>query len=347
MSANIPCRVCTTPAAPIFRAKVIGKYDVQYYECPNCSFVQVEEPHWLEEVYSSPINLTDTGILLRNLQFQRVVSTLLYFLFSDKPKFLDYAGGYGIFTRLMRDQGFDYYWDDMFTKNLVARGFEYKPELGTMTALTAFETFEHFVTPVPEVEKLLKYSDTIVFSTQLAPRPTPQPQDWWYYGLEHGQHTALYRLESLQNLGNQFDLQLYSNNSDLHLFTKADLVPYVVDQEFLSELLTAATPQQVQLLRSAYKSPAKLKLRRRLKQQAKDTWAYMKDRGFYVLDEALATEDRQQLAQLWRSSGIINKYVNSLLQYNKQRENFMLRHVTGKTFNDMLAMREVMLNTPR
>ncbi len=38
--------------------------------------------------------------------------------------FLDYAGGYGVFTRLMRDIGFDFYWHDPYTQNLFANGFE-------------------------------------------------------------------------------------------------------------------------------------------------------------------------------------------------------------------------------
>jgi len=54
----------------------------------------------------------------------------------------------------------------------------------------------------------------------LAPRPTPQPSDWWYYGLDHGQHIGFYRVETLQYLAGKFGLKLLSDGCSAHFFTE-------------------------------------------------------------------------------------------------------------------------------
>lgn len=43
------CRVCGAEAENFDQAKVLGKYDVSYYVCKECGFVETEEPYWLEE----------------------------------------------------------------------------------------------------------------------------------------------------------------------------------------------------------------------------------------------------------------------------------------------------------
>jgi hypothetical protein len=45
-----------------FRHTVLRKYDVQYFQCGGCGFLQTETPYWLDEAYSSAIVTADTGI---------------------------------------------------------------------------------------------------------------------------------------------------------------------------------------------------------------------------------------------------------------------------------------------
>jgi len=186
--------------------------------CENCGFVQTEEPYWLKEAYQESMNISDTGIMSRNIYLSKVTATLIYFLFEKNAKFLDFAGGYGIFTRLMRDIGFDFYWYDPFTPNLVARGFEYNKSIKDMELITSFESFEHFVYPLKEIEKMLKISKNIVFSTELLPNPIPKPNEWWYYGLEHGQHISFYSLKTLKFIAKKYHLNFYSIGL-VHLLT--------------------------------------------------------------------------------------------------------------------------------
>ncbi|MFT3794532.1 hypothetical protein [Flavobacterium sp.] len=120
------CKICGSETTKIFNTQVLYKYAVDYYQCPNCDFGQTEKPYWLDEAYVSSMNLSDTGVMLRCERMSKITTSLICLFFNSKGKFLDYAGGYGVFTRTMRDIGFDFYWDDPYTKNVIARGFDGK-----------------------------------------------------------------------------------------------------------------------------------------------------------------------------------------------------------------------------
>jgi hypothetical protein len=218
------CRVCGSLAAPLFETVVLHRHKVTYFECPSCDFVQTEYPHWLGEAYSSAFTTTDTGTLQRSLILGKSAATLLFFAFDAKARFVDYAGGYGTLTRLMRDIGFDFYSTDLYAENIMARGFDAHP--GTYEVATAFECFEHFVNPRQELEKILAYSDTIFFTTQPCPKPTPAINNWWYYAPHHGQHVALYRPKTLAYLGKEYGLQ-YHRILNYHLFTRKPIPTFV------------------------------------------------------------------------------------------------------------------------
>jgi hypothetical protein len=212
------CKICGSITKNIFEAKILNKYNINYYQCLNCDFVQTEKVYWLEEAYQSSMNFSDTGIMHRNEKFSKISTSLIFLFFNRNEKFLDYAGGYGVFTRIMRDIGFDYYWNDPYTKNLLSRGFEQNSK-DTYNAVTSFECFEHLENPVAEIEKILALSKNVIFSTELIPIPLPNVQDWWYYGTEHGQHIALYSQKALELIAIKFQVNYY-NIGNLHIFTQ-------------------------------------------------------------------------------------------------------------------------------
>ena len=215
------CRVCGNDNEICFSEKILNKYTINYSHCSICDFLQTEEPYWLEEAYSSPINMSDTGYMNRNLIYSKRLTVLLFLLFGANGKFLDYAGGYGVFVRLMRDIGFNFSWADKFTENLFANGYEWDNKT-KVNAITLFEVFEHFENPDLEIKNLLKYSDTIIFSTQLRPETLPNPKSWNYYGLHHGQHLAFYSLKTFKHIADHFDLNYY-NIGALHILTKINI----------------------------------------------------------------------------------------------------------------------------
>ena len=244
------CKVCDSDSHNFANAKVLNKYQVEYFRCSNCGFVQTETPYWIEEAYSEAIASSDVGLVFRNGMFSNITSKLLFCFFDHQAKFIDYGAGYGLFVRLMRDRGFDFYWSDIFCENLFAKGFEVLESANNQfEVLTAFEVFEHLVDPITEIQEILKYSKNILFSTTLLPDTGYHPNEWWYYSLTEGQHISLYTLKALAIIADKFNLKLYSNGSSLHLLTEKDLPNNLFDQLANNELREV---NKVSLLNSDY-----------------------------------------------------------------------------------------------
>jgi hypothetical protein len=213
------CKICQQETKKLFSHEILKKYSANFYHCDSCHFVQTN-PYWLEEAYSSAICAQDNGIMVRNLDLVRKSILVLFYLFQKDKKFLDYAGGYGIFTRMMRDIGFDFYWEDKFCSNLVARGFEGRDK--NYELITSFESFEHFEDPMAEIQYMLNKSDNILFTTELMPSHEVPDQKWWYYCFNTGQHICFYSQKTMEIIAKKFGLNFYSNGL-LHLFSKEKL----------------------------------------------------------------------------------------------------------------------------
>ncbi|RQO72444.1 hypothetical protein DBR43_14720 [Pedobacter sp. KBW06] len=209
-----------------FVTKVLKKYDVKYYRCLDTGFVQTEEPYWLEEAYSSAITKLDIGMLSRNEVVRDKTLKILPRHFDANKRFLDYAGGYGIFTRLMRDKGYDYYHSDIYCQNIFAEYFDLAncPQQDNFELVTAFEVLEHLVNPMEEIRTMLALSDNLLFTTELQPEEMQNNlSDWWYIVPETGQHIALYTEKSLHFIAKELGLHCYSDGVNTHLFTKKKL----------------------------------------------------------------------------------------------------------------------------
>lgn len=216
-----PCRVCRAGSQPFGTAQVQGKYQVAYFRCEACGFVQTEEPYWLAEAYADAITATDVGLVRRNREMAAAAQSVILALFEPNAEFVDYGGGYGLLTRMLRDAGLRFFWYDRYCQNLFARGYEAEPSAPQRYALlTAFEVFEHLVDPLAELDSMLGLADSVLFSTNLIGERPPPLGTWWYYGLEHGQHVALYTLPALQALAAAKGLMLVSDGVSMHLFTR-------------------------------------------------------------------------------------------------------------------------------
>lgn len=212
------CKVCNETSAFFGEADVLKKYRVQYFRCERCGFIQAEAPYWLEEAYLSAIARQDVGIMQRNLVNCEVTSAVLNLLFPGFTKGIDFGGGHGMFVRLMRDRGFNFFWSDMHAANDYARGFERKQET-SFDFLTSFEVLEHLVDPVRELEEMTNLSENVFVSTCLVPVPAPRLDGWWYYVPTTGQHVSFFTEKSLQLLARRFGRHLLSYGL-YHLFTR-------------------------------------------------------------------------------------------------------------------------------
>ena len=187
------CRICSATTAVFDQAMVLQRHMVTYYRCPSCGFIQTEDPYWLDESYTEPLTDSDVGMVQRNLQLASVSKVVIDVFFTASGKFVDYGGGYGLLTRLMRDKGYDFYCYDKHCPPLFARQFPAEPGEGRSYELaTACEVVEHFADPLREFEELLAMAPNLLFATELVPPNLTRLHDWWYVAPEHGQHVAFY-----------------------------------------------------------------------------------------------------------------------------------------------------------
>jgi hypothetical protein len=206
---------------PFGRARVLKQYDVQYYQCAECGFTQTQQPYWLAEAYTSALVAGDVGAVQRNLELADITQTVINRFFEANGRFLDYGGGHGVFVRLMRDRGFDFWWHDKYAENLYSVGFEETERGRPFELVTAFEVFEHLEDPVAGLSDMLARScDAVLCSTQLLPPNNPKPGDWWYYGLGGGQHIALYTRAALERLASRFGYSVVSSGAWIHLLSR-------------------------------------------------------------------------------------------------------------------------------
>ena len=218
---SINCRLCSKNiSAPIFSNIIFGK-SVFYFDCNVCGYVQTEYPTWLGETYSEMMTDSDTGVMLRNLSNVSLTLATLTLINKRNLPVVDYGAGYGVLVRLLRDIGINASWLDPYSKNLVAKGFEYSntgKKRKKVALVTSFETFEHFINPLKEMNKIILISSNILLTTELVSDPVPK--DWWYYALDSGQHIGFYRLKTLQYIAKKFNLNLLSDGVSIHFFSK-------------------------------------------------------------------------------------------------------------------------------
>lgn len=232
------CKICSHKTENIFSFKILNKYNISYYRCDNCLFIQTEEPYWLGEAYGlGAISALDVGIISRNTFLAKKTDEILDKLFLEFDDFIgiDYGGGQGIFVRMMRDIGYNFYRQDLYAENLYTKYFDITdlPKDTHFTVLTAFEVFEHLPNPIEEIKKMFDYADILLFSTELQPsNEVSELEKWWYLVPETGQHVSLFNKTSLEKIAEILDVNLYTDSSNLHILSKK---PLTIDPFFKDE----------------------------------------------------------------------------------------------------------------
>jgi len=227
------CKICNTTTHKISERLVLQKYTVAYHQCANCHFIQTDEPFWLEESYNTAITALDIGLVNRNIYFQSKIPQVIDSFFPSANIMLDFGGGYGMFVRMMRDLGYNFFRQDNYCENIFSNYFDLNDApTRKFDVLTAFEVFEHLDHPLLEIEKMLAFSDNIIFSTVLSPPTTQEFENWWYVSPVIGQHIAFYDQTTLQYIATKFGKKMYSNGVNLHVFAAKEIDPGVVNRIF-------------------------------------------------------------------------------------------------------------------
>jgi hypothetical protein len=201
------------------RDTVLQKYKIAYYHCPICDCIFTEPPYWLQEAYHASITVTDTGIMERNINACKDLMHVFKRYFHPSIKVVDYGGGYGILTRMLRDRGVNAFWSDKYSENLLARGFEYD---GTslVDVMLAFEVVEHLSDPLQIIGEIMKKANYFIFSVNLLKHcHYKSNKEWWYFAAESGQHIFFPSAKTLQYIALQYGCTYY-NLFSLHIFAR-------------------------------------------------------------------------------------------------------------------------------
>jgi hypothetical protein len=214
------CKVCGGSVVPTHRGILLGHHNVEYFFCPSCEYRFTEEPYWLDEAYGEGVATTDTGLVKRNIDLARQLATVLPRLFPDGP-YVDWGGGSGLFTRLMRDAGFEFFWQDRYGENVLAKGFDwsFRTAVPNATLVTAFEVLEHVPDPLAFFDQAFKESgaNSMFFTEELHPGPDIDPE-WFYFAPVTGQHISFYSAKTLAVIAERLGLHLRTWGP-LHLLT--------------------------------------------------------------------------------------------------------------------------------
>lgn len=185
------CRLCNATAEAAFSSEVLFKYPVTYHKCSACGSLQTETPYWLEEAYSQKAEQFDTGKASRTLSnvllLQRVFEIIGV---HPADRCADFGGGTGLFARLMRDLGYNYYTSDKYGDGEFCAGWSWAKFDRRVKLVTIFECAEHFEHPDAEWDAIFATgADFILGTTGVY---TGQGADWSYLSPETGQHLFFY-----------------------------------------------------------------------------------------------------------------------------------------------------------
>lgn len=217
-----PCRLCDGNAIRVFEATLLGRHRVGYWECTQCASLQTDPPHWLDDAYAPDRKMEDVGAVQRSMLLSLTVPPLLEQLgvgpntpHLDCPC-LDWGGGDGLFTRMMRDRGFAAFLHDEHADNRHATGFARKDAAtAAFPVTTALKVLEHLPNPARDLEGIFAVdSDIVIATAQLYRGEGP---DWLHLSPDTGRHVFFYSLRGLDMVAQRRGMRLHSNGQT-HVF---------------------------------------------------------------------------------------------------------------------------------
>lgn len=216
------CPFCAAGGEPFAPGRVLNRHDVQYERCASCASIFLPSPHWLDQAYESAIAALDVGLLERCLQLANVTDAILASERMTAPVGLDFAGGYGTLTRLLRDRGRDFRHLDPYCENVFAKGHEGGLDR-RYDLVTAFEVLEHLTDPAVDLAGVARATDLLVLTTQVLPEPAPQPGEWEYYTPLTGQHISFATVAGLEALAERLGYRLTTTGRVVHVLHRRPL----------------------------------------------------------------------------------------------------------------------------
>ncbi len=192
--------------------------------CPSCDYLYLANPTWLDIAYQDEF-YGDTGYVARNIDLAK--KSLILFrnwkaISRQKslPAACDAGAGLGMYARMMRDNGYEFYGSDEYAGMPLIKPFT-SPKNAQFKIKTAFEVIEHLPSLPSFLREQIGAVDLFLFSTLLRRTGEIPDNEWWYYAFGNGQHISFHSPKSLAKAfvrAGYSEQCLLSHNSSLHAF---------------------------------------------------------------------------------------------------------------------------------
>ena len=238
MQPQLPCPICDGTCAILGNVDFNkscderrGNYlppagvEVTYFLCRQCGFCFAPEfAKWRPEDFADKIYNIDYAQVDPDYYEARPRehAAMLISMFGERARgvrHLDYGGGLGLLSEMLRDSGWQSSSYDPFGDGAGRAQISQDFDL-----ITAFEVFEH----VPDVRRLvadiaslLAPEGLVLFSTLISDGRLKMGSriDWWYASPRNG-HVSLFSKDSLATLGASEGFTYGSFTENVHAFWK-------------------------------------------------------------------------------------------------------------------------------
>lgn len=216
---EIVCPICREIANVAFSVCIRNERSEPLFRCSECSFRFFAEPDWLERSFSEDLNELDLGSVARCLVVADFV-TAVFPPHRNGYTALDWGGGDGLLTRLLRERGINCVWQDPFAKPRFVGDAIYEPN-SRVDVTVVSEVFLHLTNPVLALRSLLSQSDVVIVTAMVPPKELDA--QWWYLMPETGQHVSFYSPAALEALANETNSRLCTDGRFFHVFSRRRL----------------------------------------------------------------------------------------------------------------------------
>lgn len=195
---------------------------IYYALCKDCGFCFAPQMcEWPREkfsalIYNESYVLVDPDYILERPQANAEYLLQLLGSSARGVRHLDFGGGQGLLSDLLRDSGWDSSSFDPFVDEQVEPA-----TLGKFDLITAFEVFEHVPDVrhlVSELRRLIADNGVLLFSTLLSDGEiAPMKRLTWWYASPRNGHISLHSQRSLTRLVSDSGFALHSFTPNLHV----------------------------------------------------------------------------------------------------------------------------------
>jgi hypothetical protein len=240
LTADTPCKICGETAAcfdamDFNRAVLPENYPfgfsgvpIYYHRCSGCgliftrAFDALQPDAWAKLVYNAAYfaTLDPDYQSLRPTLNAELVRAIARAIGRSRVVGVDYGGGSGALSRLLRADGLTFASYDPFD---VQDPIE--DRIGEFSLVSSFEVLEHTVDPLGTMRDMLRLASAdavLILSTQTSDGLVDDERRlaWNYFGPRNG-HVTIYARESLKRIARHFALEYVRVSRGLHLFGRS------------------------------------------------------------------------------------------------------------------------------